>query len=64
MMYEKTGAAVARSLLSSCEMIMRNGCVGHLAEILDGDYPHTQRGCDAQAWGITEYYRVWKLLHR
>lgn len=64
MMYEKTGAAVARSLLSSCEMVMRTGCVGQIAEILDGNYPHRQRGCDAQAWSMTEYYRVWKLLHR
>ena len=64
MMYEKTGAAVARSLLSSCEMIMRTGCVGQLAEIVDGNYPHRQRGCDAQAWSMTEYYRVWKLLHQ
>ena len=64
MMYEKTGAAVARSLLSSCEMIMRTGCVGQIAEILDGNYPHRQRGCDAQAWSMTEYYRVWKLLHQ
>ncbi len=63
MMYEKTGATVARSLLSSCEMIMRTGCVGQIAEILDGNYPHKQRGCDAQAWSMTEYYRVWKLLH-
>ena len=30
---------------------------------LDGDAPHTGRGCDAQAWGLSEYYRVWKLLH-
>ena len=28
-------------------------------EILDGDYPHTQRGCDAQAWGTSELLRVW-----
>ena len=45
-------------------MIMRTGCVGQLAEIVDGNYPHRQRGCDAQAWSMTEYYRVWKLLHQ
>ena len=22
-----------------------------------------QRGCDAQAWGVTEALRVWKFLH-
>ena len=40
----------------------QEGCIGQLPEILDGDAPHTQRGCDAQAWGVTEALRVWKLL--
>ncbi|MBU4430009.1 MAG: hypothetical protein KKE37_11745, partial [Verrucomicrobia bacterium] len=31
-----------------------------IPEILDGDYPHRLRGCDAQAWGVTELYRVLK----
>jgi glycogen debranching enzyme len=38
------------------------GCAGHPPEIVDGDAPHAQRGCDAQAWGATEALRVWKLL--
>jgi glycogen debranching enzyme len=41
---------------------LNNGCLGQLPEILDGDAPHAQRGCDAQAWGVTESLRVWKLL--
>lgn len=63
MIYGKAGCRTARSLLSSCSLIMNDGCISQLAEILDGDYPHIQRGCGAQAWGISEYYRVWKLLH-
>ena len=35
------------------------GCAGHVPEIMDGDYPHLQRGCDAQAWGVSELLRVW-----
>ena len=31
-------------------------------EIIDGDSPHTQRGCDAQAWSVTECLRVWLAL--
>jgi glycogen debranching enzyme len=31
-------------------------------EILDGDFPHLQRGCEAQAWGVSEIVRVWKLI--
>ena len=38
------------------------GCLGHLPEILDAYSPHVQRGCDAQAWSVTEFYRVLKLL--
>ena len=38
------------------------GCLGHLPEILDGDAPHTQRGCDAQAWSATETLRAWQIL--
>ena len=44
------------------EQMMNEGCLGQIPEILDGDAPHTQRGCDAQAWCVTEALRVWKLL--
>jgi glycogen debranching enzyme len=50
----------ARALLSSATLLLENGCIGQLPEILDGNTPHTQRGCTAQAWGVTELYRVWK----
>ncbi|HAS82859.1 MAG TPA: glycogen debranching protein [Verrucomicrobia bacterium] len=54
----------ARSLLSSICELMHEGCVGHLPEILDGNLPHHQRGCWAQAWGATEALRVLKRLTR
>jgi len=54
--------AAARSYLGSAERLMNEGCLGQIPEILDGDAPHIQRGCDAQAWGVTEALRVWKLL--
>ena len=57
------GRATAISLLSSMAVQLDNGCIMHMPEILDGDWPHKPRGCDAQAWGLSEYYRVWKLLH-
>jgi starch synthase (maltosyl-transferring) len=55
--------AAARVYLGSMERLLWEGCLGHLPEILDGDAPHTQRGCDAQAWSATEALRVWKLLY-
>ncbi len=60
--YGKPGLPAARSWLSSSLTLLERGCVGHLPEILDGDAPHAQRGCDAQAWGLSEFIRVWKKL--
>jgi predicted glycogen debranching enzyme len=57
---EALGASVA--YLGSMDRTMAQGCLGQLPEIVDGDAPHAQRGCDAQAWGATEALRVWKLL--
>lgn len=54
--------AAARSYLGSCDQLLGEGCLGQLPEILDGDAPHRQRGCDAQAWSITEVARVWEFL--
>ncbi len=52
----------ARAYLGSAERLLADCCIGHIPEILDGDAPHQQRGCDAQAWGATEALRVWRLL--
>jgi predicted glycogen debranching enzyme len=54
----------ARALLASSVRILDSGCAGQVPEILDGDYPHHQRGCDAQAWGASEWLRVWIKLSR
>jgi glycogen debranching enzyme len=55
--------AAAKAYLGSMERLLNKGCLGQLPEILDGDAPHGQRGCDAQAWSATETLRVWKLLN-
>ncbi len=52
----------AAAWLGSSSRIISRGCVGHVPEISDGDFPHTSRGCDAQAWGISEWLRVWLKL--
>jgi starch synthase (maltosyl-transferring) len=54
--------AAARAYLGSIDQIMREGCIGQIPEVLDGDTPHTPRGCDAQAWSATEVLRVWTVL--
>lgn len=53
-----TAAALLLTLLKP----LLEGCLGQIPEILDGAAPHRQKGCPAQAWGITECYRVLALL--
>jgi len=60
--FSPPAVAAAKSYLGSAEKLLNEGCVGQLPEILDGDAPHAPRGCDAQAWGVMETLRVWKLL--
>jgi glycogen debranching enzyme len=55
--------SAARAWLGSVAQLLDDGCVGHLPEILDGDAPHAQRGCDAQAWSVSEALRVWRRLN-
>ena len=62
--YGNEGKNTALAYLSSSIDLMNKGCVGQIPEILDGDTPHTPRGCDAQAWSISEVLRVWLQLSR
>lgn len=58
----EAGRRTASALLGSCRILLEEGALGQLPEITDGNAPHRQRGCDAQAWGISEAFRVWHLL--
>ena len=60
--YGPAAAPEARALLASGAGLAEGGVIGHLPEILDGDAPHAQRGCDAQAWGVSEFVRVFRKL--
>jgi starch synthase (maltosyl-transferring) len=60
--YGKNGKKTALDWLASSGRLVSGGCIGHVPEILDGDFPHQPRGCDAQAWGASEIVRVWKLI--
>ena len=57
--YGSSGQDAALAWLSSGVRLLESGCLGHIPEIMDGDAPHTPRGCDAQAWGASELLRVW-----
>ena len=59
--YGSNGTETALAWLASSFRLINQGCAGHVPEILDGDFPHKPRGCDAQAWGASELLRVWTL---
>jgi predicted glycogen debranching enzyme len=54
--------AAALALLTPFAQHLRDAGLGSISEILDGDPPHNPRGAIAQAWGVAEVLRVWRLL--
>lgn len=54
--------AEARRWLETTASLLQDGCLGQVAEIVDGDPPHRLRGCGAQAWSASEWVRVWAML--
>jgi glycogen debranching enzyme len=60
--FGRDAAPAARAVLSSAVELINRGCLGQVPEILDGDAPHTLRGCGAQAWGAAELLRVLAIL--
>ena len=60
--YGEEARETALALLASSAEVINRGCLGQVPEIVDGNAPHALRGCGAQAWGVTELYRVLALL--
>ncbi|HSR87801.1 MAG TPA: amylo-alpha-1,6-glucosidase, partial [Pontiella sp.] len=62
MVYGDAACPAARAILGSASHVINRGCLRQCPEVIDGNAPHKQRGCGAQAWGVTELYRVVKQL--
>jgi glycogen debranching enzyme len=62
MVHGDSARKTALSILGSASDVLNHGCLRQSPEVIDGNTPHTQRGCGAQAWGVTELYRVVKKL--
>lgn len=60
--YGKKATPTAQALLGSASQVINLGCLRQVPEIIEGNTPHHQRGCGAQAWGVTELYRLLKQL--
>jgi predicted glycogen debranching enzyme len=57
-------AGQARALLEGLVPHLEEACIGSISEIMDGDAPHTPRGCFAQAWSVSETLRAYQVLER
>ena len=53
-----------REQLSALEPMLREGCVGQLPEIYDGEFPTDGKGCFAQAWSVGEMLRVFEAIQQ
>ena len=53
---------LALSFITPMANHLRDGCIGSISEIFDGDIPFTPRGCFAQAWSVAEVLRGWLEL--
>ena len=59
---KKEACRRVRRQLSPLEAALKEGCVGALAEVYDGENPNVSKGCYAQAWSVGEILRVYKKL--
>ncbi|MFA6928835.1 MAG: amylo-alpha-1,6-glucosidase [Lentisphaeria bacterium] len=62
--FGKSARPAVHALHNLAAGTLLRGCLGHLPEILDGNAPHQIRGCSAQAWSVSELFRVLNLLQK
>lgn len=62
--YSPEAKKIVREQLEVMEVAMREGCIGQLPEIYDGENPTRSKGCFAQAWSVGEILRVYEALEK
>lgn len=60
--YSRAAKSYVKEQLEVMEGAMREGCIGQLPEIYDGENPVSSKGCFAQAWSTGEILRVYEEL--
>ena len=61
-LYGEPARPIAHAILASAERLANQDCVTQLPECVMGDAPHDPCGTGAQAWGVSELYRVLALI--
>lgn len=62
--YNNKAVKKVKDQLAVMEACLREGCIGQIAEIYDGENPTVSRGCFAQAWSVSEILRVYAALEK
>lgn len=62
--YRSEAKTKVRRQLAGITAALREGCIGQLPEIYDGERPVSSKGCFAQAWSVGELLRVYEALER
>ena len=57
--YSKEAIEKANHMCKVFEDTMKDGCINGIAEIFDGDFASTGRGCYSQAWSVGEVLRAY-----
>ena len=60
----KEAAGQVREQLEALEPMLRQGCLGQLPEIYDGEFPTEGKGCYAQAWSVGEMLCVFEKIEK
>lgn len=60
--YSKESINIVKNQLEVIEACLKEGCIGQIAEIYDGDNPTKSKGCFAQAWSVAEILKVYKVI--
>lgn len=59
--HSKEAVKKANEMCKVFEDHMRDGCINGIAEIFDGDFASTSRGCYTQAWSVAEVLRAYTV---
>jgi predicted glycogen debranching enzyme len=61
-LHGKSGLSFIKNLYAGFEPALTEYGIGTIAEIYDGDPPHTPRGAISQAWSVAELLRIGSLI--
>ena len=62
--YSEKAKSIIREQLMVMESVLREGCIGQIPEIYDGENPVSSKGCFAQAWRVGEMLRVYEAIEK